>query len=181
MLRDAMHAPLAPRGVDARMAQDNIDARGSRQAPAAADKTRLSIRLASEYFLRSMQLLVEFVDGDMATALIFLAIVSANVSHLNADGPDGAPHADTDDVPPDEIRKPISVLALAGSLDLPYETTRRHVARLLQSGQCVRVAGGVIVPARVLLSDRHTEVMSANLTNLRRLFRALNKSGVDLS
>jgi hypothetical protein len=160
------------------MAEDRTE-RGSRDAP-GSDKFRLSVRLATEYFLRSMQLLVGYVDGDLVTALVFLAIISANVSHLNADGP-GAPHADTDDVPPDAVRKPISVLALAGSLNLPYETTRRHVAKLLQSGQCERVAGGLIVPARVLLGERHTEVMANNLTNLRRLFRALNKAGVDLS
>ena len=148
---------------------------------ASPDRFRVSVRLATEYFLRSMQLLVEFVGGDLVTALVFMAIVSANVSHLNADGPDGPRHADSDDVPPDEVRKPVSVLALSGSLDLPYETTRRHVAKLLKSGQCERVPGGLIVPAHVLLSDRHTEVMSANLTNLRRLFRALTKAGVDLS
>ncbi|HEY5009252.1 MAG TPA: hypothetical protein VII42_14715 [Caulobacteraceae bacterium] len=162
------------------MAEDRTGRRGPAEAPPSADKFRLSVRLATEYFLRSMQLLVGYVDGDLVTALVFLAIISANVSHLNADGPD-APHADTDDVPPDAVRKPISVLALAGSLNLPYETTRRHVAKMLQNGQCERVAGGLIVPARVLLGARHTEVMAANLTNLRRLFRALNKAGVDLS
>jgi len=156
------------------------DRGASSEAPPGADKFRLSVRLATEYFLRSMQLLVDFVEGDLVTALVFLAIVSANVSHLNADGPDGPPHADADDVPPDAARKPVSVLALAGSLDLPYETTRRHVAKLLKSGQCERVAGGLIVPARVLLGERHTEVMRANLTNLRRLFRALTRAGVDL-
>jgi hypothetical protein len=162
------------------MADDRTEQRGPRDAPPGSDKFRLSVRLATEYFLRSMQLLVGYVEGDLVTALVFLAIISANVSHLNADGPD-ALHADTDDVPPDEVRKPISVLALAGSLNLPYETTRRHVAKLLQSGQCDRVPGGLIVPARVLLGARHTEVMANNLTNLKRLFRALNKAGVDLS
>ena len=163
------------------MAEDRTGRTAAVAAPPSADRFRLSIRLATEYFLRSMQLLVEFVDGDLVTALVFLAIVSANVSHLNADGPDGPPHADTDDVPPDEARKPVSVLALSGSLDLPYETARRHVAKLLKSGQCVRVAGGLIVPAKVLFGERHTEVMRANVTNLRRLFRALNRAGVDLS
>ena len=163
------------------MAEDRTEGRRPREAPPGSDKFRLSVRLATEYFLRSTQLLIEFADGDPVTALVFLAIISANVSHLNADSPDGAPHADAGDVPPDEVRKPISVLALAGSLNLPYETTRRHVAKLMRSGQCERVAGGLIVPARALLSDRHTEVMAANLTNLRRLFRALNKAGIDLS
>jgi hypothetical protein len=163
------------------MAKDRADGGETAAATGGADRFRLSVRLATEYFLRSMQLLVEFVDGDLVTALVFLAIISANVTHLNADRPEGPLHADIDDVPPDEARKPVSVLALAGSLGLPYETTRRHVAKLLGSGQCERVAGGLIVPARVLLSERHTEVLRANLTNLRRLFRALNKAGVDLS
>jgi hypothetical protein len=162
-------------------AQKRSDRSASPDPRPGADKLRLSVRLATEYFLRSMQLLVGYVEGDLVTALVFLAIVSANVSHLNADGPEGALHADTDDVPPDALRKPVSVLALAGSLDLPYETTRRHVAKLLKAGQCERVTGGLIVPARVLLSERHTEGMRANLTNLRRLFRALTRAGVDLS
>ena len=161
------------------------DRRNDRNASSTAapgdDKLRISARLGSEYLLRSVQLLVGFVEGDLVTALVFLAIISANVSHLNAEGPDGPLHADVDDVPPDEARKPVSVLALAGSLDLPYETTRRHVAKLLKSGQCERVTGGLIVPARVLLGERHTEVMRANLTNQRRLFRALTRAGVDLS
>jgi hypothetical protein len=152
-----------------------------RRTHAAPDRRRLSLRLATEYFLRSMRLLVEFVGGDLVTALVFMAIISANVAHLNVDGPDGPLHADSDDVPPDALRKPVSVLALAGSLDLPYETTRRHVAKLLKSGQCERVSGGLIVPARLLRSDRHAEVMRANMTNLRRLFRALTKAGVDLT
>jgi len=156
------------------------DRSASLKAPPVADNLRISVRLSSEYVLRSVQLLVGFVEGDLATAMVFLAIISANVSHLNAEGPDGPPHADMHDVPPDEARKPVSVLALAGSLDLPYETTRRHVAKLLKSGQCERVTGGLIVPARVLLSERHTEVMRANMTNLRRLFRALTRAGVDL-
>jgi hypothetical protein len=157
------------------------DRSASPEAPPGADKLRISVRLSTEYILRSVQLLVGFVEGDLVTTLVFLAIVSANVSHLNVEGPDGPPHADADDAPPDEARKPVSVLALAGSLNLPYETTRRHVAKLLKSGQCERVTGGLIVPARVLFSERHTEAMRANLTNLRRLFRALNRAGVDLS
>lgn len=157
------------------------DRSASSKAPTVADKLRISTRLSSEYVLRSVQLLVGYVEGDLATALVFLAIISANVSHLNAEGPDGPLHADLEDVPPDEARKPVSVLALAGSLDLPYETTRRHVAKLLKAGQCERVTGGLIVPARVLLGERHSEVMRTNQTNLRRLFRALSRAGVDLS
>ncbi|HEX4198258.1 MAG TPA: hypothetical protein VHZ26_12525 [Caulobacteraceae bacterium] len=145
------------------------------------DRLRISLRLGTEYFLRSMQLLVEFVGGDLLTALVFMAVVSANVAHLNADGPDGPLHADSDDPPPDALRKPVSVLALSGSLNLPYETTRRHAAKLLKAGQCERVAGGLIVPVRVLVSERHDQVLRANMTNLRRLFRALTKAGVDLA
>jgi hypothetical protein len=151
------------------------------RAAAGEDRLRLSVRLSTEYLLRSVRLMVDFVGGDLVTAVVFLAIVSANASHLNADGPDGPQHADLADLPPDEARKPVSVLALAGSLGLPYETTRRHVAKLLKSGQCMRVPGGLIVPGRVLFSDGHSEILRANMTNLRRLFRALIKGGVDLA
>jgi hypothetical protein len=114
----------------------------------------------------------------MVTAAVSLAITQANVAHLI--GKEGEAYADLDNVPPDSVRRPVSVLALSASLGLPYETTRRHVEILIRAGQCVRVKGGVITPADVVNQPLNREMLKTNLTNLRRLFRGLKAAGIDL-
>lgn len=141
-----------------------------------ADGARAAVRLGADYLLRSLQMLGELAGGQMVTGLISLAIVQANTGHLDGAGA----YRDSGDLPPDSVRRPVSVLAIANSLGLPYETTRRHIDRMIQTGQCERVNGGVIVPASALDSTRHRELLAAHLVNLRRLVRGLAAAGLDL-
>lgn len=143
---------------------------------AAGDGARAAVRLGSDYLLRSLQMLGELFDGQVLTALISLAIVQANTTHLEGSGA----YRDLEDLPPDHVRRPVSVLAIANSLGLPYETTRRHIEKMIQSGQATRVDGGVIVPRAALDSPRHRERLQANLVNLRRLVRGLAAAGLNL-
>lgn len=136
---------------------------------------RAAVRAGAEYLLRSLELLGRLVGGQMLTGLVSLALTQANVAHLMADGR----YADLDDLPPDAERRPVSVLALAASLGLPYETTRRHVEALIRAGHCVRVKGGVITPAVALDTELHRELLIANLANLRRLARELRTVGME--
>jgi len=141
-----------------------------------AGGARVAVRLSADYMLRSLKMLGELSDGELLSALISLAIVQANVAHLEQDGG----FRELDEPPPDESRRPISILAIANSLGLPYETTRRHVEKMIAAGQCVRVRGGVIVPTVALTTPRHREFVLANLANLRRLYRSLRRAGVCL-
>jgi hypothetical protein len=145
--------------------------------PEPQDKTRLASRLAADYLLRSLKMIGDLAEGELVTGLVNLALVQANVSHLDrvASGFDGV-----DTPPPDEVRRPVSILSLSASLGLPYETTRRHVAKMVATGQCVRVKGGVVVPTAVIGEARRTEMLEVNLMNLRRLFRDLRNAGVIL-
>lgn len=143
----------------------------------SGDGARAAVRLGSDYLLRSLQMLAELSDGHMLGGLISLAIVQANTVHLEGSGA----FRDLADLPPDSVRRPVSVLAIANSLGLPYETTRRHIEKMIQTGQVDRVSGGVIVPARALDSPRHLELLGAHLVNLRRLVRGLAAAGLDLS
>jgi hypothetical protein len=148
-------------------------------AEAEHDRARVASRASSDYVLRSMQLLGEMVSGEFLTGLVWLAIVQANIGHIDQNGL-GRSFQDGQSPPPDSLRRPVSVLALSASLGLPYETMRRHVAKLVASELCVRVKGGVIVPSVVLSSAKHAELMDRNLTNLRRLSRGLKAAGVKL-
>jgi hypothetical protein len=141
------------------------------------DKSRLAARLSADYLLRSLKIVGELAEGELMTGLVNLALVQANVAHLDrvSSGYDAV-----DRPPPDEVRRPVSVLALSSSLGLPYETTRRHVAKMLANGQCVRRKGGVVVPAAVVDDPQRMRMLEANLVNLRRLFRGLRNAGVEL-
>jgi hypothetical protein len=147
--------------------------------PATDEETaRLVARLSSDYVLRALKVTNEFHGGDLTTTIVAQAIVAANTAHLDGRSGDGLQYASIAHVPPDEVRRPISVLALSQSLGMPFETTRRYVNKLLKAGRCVRVRGGVVVPTHVLAHPRSNEAALANLTNVRRFLRALKAAGV---
>jgi hypothetical protein len=114
---------------------------------------RAAIRLASNYLLRNVEVVSEAADGDLMAGLICSAIIQANVRPLNNDPKLGKTYGHMDAIPPDELRSPVSVNALAESLGIPYETTRRHVNKLIKLGYCVKVGTrGVIVPSAIIAS-----------------------------
>lgn len=145
---------------------------------ADAAKCRTAVRLSTDYFLRSAQLMSSHANGGLLTAVILRAIVAANTGHLDDDPETSARYASLDSVPPDELRRPVSVLSLSQSLGLPFETTRRHVNKLTQAGFCKRVAGGVVTPAATMRGPAEDQALLANMANLGRLFRALKRVGV---
>ncbi len=140
---------------------------------------RIVSRLSSEYILRALQLLLE-AYGDIRTGIIAQTIVTANTAHLDTRTGDGWRYAGIDDTPPDEVRKPISIARLAESLNLPFETTRRHVQRLLDAGMCVRVEGGLIVPQAVLEQPGARRAALANVGFVRKFIRDLQAAGLEM-
>jgi len=143
------------------------------------DVSRAVARLSSEYVLRVLRLLGDLYGGDLLTAIIGQAIIAANTAHL-VDGRSKEPrYAGTAEPPPDELRRPVSVLALAESLGLPFETTRRHVNKLIAAGACKRVKGGVIVLASAIEGPRNTEATEQNLDYVLSFGRALRRIGLD--
>ncbi len=135
--------------------------------------TRAAIRLASNYLLRNVEVVSEAADGDLMAGLICSAIIQANVRPINNDPKLAKAYGQMDAIPPDELRSPVSVNALAESLKIPYETTRRHVNKLIKQGICVKVgARGVIVPATVIASPR---MMKGGLQQYSHLMRFLGQ------
>ena len=101
------------------------------------------VNVGNEVLLRAVKTMGEFWDGDIIKGLVFNAIWTANIKHIT-NASDVALRA----VISDRDRKPVSVLAIANSLRLPYETTRRHANALVRQRVCMRISGqGLIVPA----------------------------------
>ncbi|MDP1630999.1 MAG: hypothetical protein Q8L66_06220 [Caulobacter sp.] len=144
--------------------------------PENDDRTRLAVRLGTEYALKSLRLLSSVLGGDMIAAIVIAEIVSANTAHLNAR--QDARYVRLDDLPPDSERRPVSALAVAGSLGIPRETARRCIKRLEAMGVCQRVKGGVIIPTAVLSIPQHQPLQAANIANLRQLVSRVQALGV---
>ena len=91
----------------------------------------------------TIRMLGERWNGDFLRGLVYTAIWTANVKHFF-----NTEIVASQGILPDELRRPVSILAISNSLRLPYETVRRHAAALEKDGLCRRVGRqGVIVPA----------------------------------
>jgi hypothetical protein len=140
-----------------------------------AELVRAVSRASNEYILRVLRQLTDLHGGEFITAIVCQAIITANTAHLADHGDALTKEAG---LPPDELRKPVSILAIAGSLGLPFETTRRHVAKLTEAGVCRRVQGGIIVPASALDKDVLYAAAETNYANVQRFVRALRRAGL---
>ena len=114
----------------------------------------------------------EFLD-----TLITVAIVQANLTPLAADP--GLQHAygDYDAPPPDDLRRPVSVNAVAASLKLPYETVRRRVAALAKGPGFELTPHGVVVSGALVNSPQHREMLDANYALVRAFYQRLRGLG----
>ena len=151
-------------------------AASERDAVSEEARLRAATRIATDYILRSLQLVREVAKDDLLDGIILSALVQANVGHLVGPDTSGEPGA----APPDEHRRPVSVMALAANLGFPYETMRRRIGKLIAAGWCIRVPGGVIVPGAVIDAPANKAALRANFANLRRLRKALLAAGVDV-
>lgn len=158
----------------------SVNASAMPASKAAAERhERAAVRLTQQFFLRQAELLTDITGGDLLLGVVFIAITTANTSHLTEAAV--AEFAELDDVPPDELRRPISVLALSESLRLPYETTRRYVGRLEEDGLVVRVGrAGVIVPRSAIERPATVERVQRSFTHVHRLVAGLRRIGVDV-
>ncbi|HEX3917273.1 MAG TPA: hypothetical protein VHW60_08035 [Caulobacteraceae bacterium] len=142
--------------------------------------TRAVARLSANYLLRCLRLVTDLHQGELLNAIICQAIIGANTRHLTHPTDAERQGFDETGLPPDEARKPISILALADSLGLPFETTRRHVARLEAAGACKRVRGGVIVPSSALADQRFYEAAQTSFGYTQQFVRNLRRAGVPI-
>lgn len=139
---------------------------------------RLAQRATIQLVMETFDLLSRVIDSDTVGGFIFLGIASANTRHLRPGSPDAQAYADTGTVVPDSMRRGISVHALSHQVNLPYETTRRHVQKLIQEGLCLRRTDGIIVPATALSNPRMLSAVDRNLANVYRFIDELERGGV---
>ncbi|PZQ59418.1 MAG: hypothetical protein DI570_16220 [Phenylobacterium zucineum] len=127
-------------------------------------------------------LLLELIEAtrgplDSLDTMLLVTIVQANIAPLMTNPALEASYAALDQAPPDELRRPISVAAVAGATGLPFETVRRRVARLRDMGVCQIHAEGVVAPQQHLDTPQHRAIIAENFRILRDTYRRLEAVG----
>ncbi|TAJ69986.1 MAG: hypothetical protein EPO51_20915 [Phenylobacterium sp.] len=87
---------------------------------------------------------------DLIDGLLFAAIQSANVSAISNDPHLQLAYATLAEAPPDDLRRPVSVSAIAHSLRMPFETARRRIQALVRIGAMEVTPKGILVSHRAL-------------------------------
>lgn len=147
--------------------------RENRRASLTPEQRVLATVSTGQIFV-GIALLAELWPNDPLRGLVYTAIWAANVKHVTNTAP-----AAVRDVLPDDRRLPVSVLAIANSLRLPYETVRRHANALVKDGICIRVGrSGLVVPGAV-----HRRFSSSSLRsyeNMKALVDELRRGGIEV-
>lgn len=105
--------------------------------------------LAAGFCLDCASLLTELLDEDLVPTVVVLGVLSANVAAFDrAISTDVAVNFNAID------RQAVSIYRLARNISLPYETARRHVARLIKKGVFTRVGDGLTLDPGILPAPR---------------------------
>lgn len=132
-------------------------------------------RASADYLLRSLNLIRKATNGNLVDGLICLAVARGNLAQFLGDENFERAYGAIDTVPPDEMRRPVTIRGLAEFLDFPYETVRRNVLRLAEKGLLEKRAGGYVVPVTVVRLESWNELIRSNTINVERLVRAYQR------
>jgi hypothetical protein len=119
------------------------------------------------------------VYGTSLAAMVLNAIVAANVRAITYDPVLAMQYGAIDTIPPDHLRRPITVAAVARVLALPHSTVAREVKRLKAAGRARTVADGVIVDRTALAINTLTDNNRAATVRALQLVQRLRNGGFD--
>lgn len=137
---------------------------------------------ATFYLIRSFARMSAFGRGDIKKAIIFHTIWSSNVRRLTLSYDNGR-YDRGEDPPPAHLLQPISTLAIAAAMRMPYESVRRKVNMLKREGLCqIQQSAGVLIDVKFvdqLLSQ--SSLRRDWLQSLDQLIADISNLGFDFS
>lgn len=145
------------------------------QLELGAQSARAAFRCSCRYLLRGLANPSSQAMGEVNSAAIMIALMSANIAHIDNDPELRHAYAAYDSAPPDDIRRPATGLAVAKRLALPRETVRRQIKALVEAGLCQKTQGGYLVPLARINSLAHRTSAATNLADVRQLLRDLQR------
>ena len=143
---------------------------------ATVSSLRVAARLGNRFALNIVKL--GSFGRDVMDAVLLAAISQANVAQITRSADLQRTYAGLDNPPPDHVRRPVSINAVAASLRIPFETARRRIAALVEAGVCQVTSKGVIVPEAQLTSAFYRTTVEANYAMVGELYRRLRSIGL---
>ena len=137
------------------------------------------MRVALIYLLDVIEVARDEVDGGLDPLVISL-VSTACVAPVTQDPRLQRAYATLDRPPPDDLRRPITINAIAGSLGLPFETVRRTVHRLAERNLVEITPRGVVQSEAAVLDESYVRLAGARYDRTRRLYADLQALGVAL-
>lgn len=159
---------IAAIGFDFRSLDNSAWPRANPSAPVFGSDEHLALEppaaieaVASGFFLRLIESGMGPHKKSLERAIVFVAIMAGNTERISYDPEIAWAYPALDTLPPDSLRRAVTVLEASQVLGMPYETTRRYVNALLRDGHCVRAKDkGVFIPAQVNLRPEFLEMNS---------------------
>ncbi len=108
--------------------------------------------------------------------LLMLAIAQANLAPLARDAEFQKTYAGLEASPPDDLRRPARVRAIATSLGVPQETARRRVVALAEAGILAMSDEGVILPQAFTYSPHAVEMAIETWNTFTRFYANLRRA-----
>jgi len=137
---------------------------------------RVAARLANGFALDLVKL--GGFGRDVIDGLLLVAISQANVAQITRNADLQRAFATLDKPPPDEMRRPVSISAIANSLRIPFETARRRITALVEAGVVKSAPRGVVLPTGPLNSPFYRMGAEANYGLVRTLYLRLRGIGL---
>lgn len=173
-------AATAPRQIDALTGFGGRRYAGAMTRPGTTARAPQSSALPAAWQLGriGMGFYIDLMEaaregGDLLSPLLLAAVIEANVAPINQDPERQVRYAGLEAPPLDELRRPVSMHAIAESLSLPYETVRRRFRQLEAEGRCVIRPDGVVVPTSVLSTPLYRAQAQARYERLKQFYADL--------
>lgn len=115
---------------------------------------------------------------DLIDALLFTAVLTANVTPMLRNRDLELAYATIDTPAPPELRRPVSVSAIAHSLGMPFETVRRRVRGLVRNGALAHGERGVIATPASVVDPAYIGIMLDRHQRIGRFYADLLDAGV---
>lgn len=115
--------------------------------------------------------------GSILDVLLMTVVVNANLAELSRDPDLQRRYAGLGAPPPDALRRPVNISAVASAVGLPYETARRRLKRLAELGECEIGPAGVAAPAARFAAEDHVRLSVARYEATRRFYLQLRDTG----
>ena len=141
----------------------------------------LIARIATDAVLRASEAMLPSL-GDLTSCLVYCGAAVMSSERLISSSEEAWRYAAQNAPPPESARQPVSMRALAASLDLPFETTRRHANDLVAGRLLLSIPGKGVVPHPEAVSP--TGLGQANMAmagHAMRILTSLAKLGFDFA